>query len=83
MAKKFTNPVTSSATKKPVVGSFSTPVRNSPIPRVQTTPSTQAGRKLPPTPDQIAVRAYEIWLSGKGGNQDDHWYQAVRELGGK
>jgi hypothetical protein len=28
----------------------------------------------------IATRAYEVHQSGVGGSQDDHWFQAEREL---
>jgi hypothetical protein len=35
-----------------------------------------------PTNDQIAVRAYEIYLArgGEHGRDQDDWYQAEREL---
>jgi len=55
-------------------------LRNTPIPRPQSSPSTF--QKKQPTPDQIAKRAYEIWQSGKGGSQQDNWYRAERELRG-
>ena len=32
------------------------------------------------TPDMVAKRAYEIYLSGKGGSEKDNWYRAEREL---
>jgi hypothetical protein len=36
----------------------------------------------PPTEEQIAERAYHIYLErgGAGGNPDDDWLQAEREL---
>jgi hypothetical protein len=79
MAKKFTAPAT-----KPIIpvtkavsasATTSTPVRNSPIPKVQ-------GVKKEISRDQIAKRAYEIWRSGAGGSEADNWYRAIRELGG-
>ena len=33
-------------------------------------------KKIPPSYDQIARRAYEIWQSGKGGSQDENWFRA-------
>ena len=85
MAKKNKNSVVST---KPVIQSgngpvrstatVSTPVRNSPVPKV----AQQASRKQTPTHEQISKRAYEIWQSGQGGSQDEHWYRALRELGG-
>ena len=40
------------------------------------------GQRPPPTHEQIAERAYEIWvLSGwLPGREDDNWMQAEREL---
>jgi Protein of unknown function (DUF2934) len=37
-----------------------------------------------PTPDEIARRAYEIYLErgGSAGSAEDDWLQAERELGG-
>jgi len=55
-----------------------TPVRNSVIP-----PKAVA---MPARPvvsrDAIAIRAYEIWRSGKGGSEQQNWAQAERELKG-
>jgi hypothetical protein len=34
----------------------------------------------PPEPEAIAVRAYEIYESGEGGDPIGHWLQAEREL---
>ena len=58
----------------------STPVRNSAVPPRMGVPTP--AKKSPPTQDQIARRAYEIWQSGKGGSQDDNWFRAERELRG-
>lgn len=30
--------------------------------------------------EAIAVRAFDIFKSGAGGTQDDHWFRAEREL---
>jgi hypothetical protein len=59
-----------------------TPVRNTTLPPRQNTIPTSPQKKAPPTQDQIAKRAYEIWKSGKGGNQDENWFRAERELRG-
>lgn len=59
-----------------------TPVRNTSLPPRQSTYPTQPQKKSPPTQDQIAKRAYEIWKSGKGGSQDENWFRAERELRG-
>ena len=53
---------------------FSTPVRNTPIPR---------NSRRHPTHDQIARRAYEISISGSGGSDLDNWLRAERELKGE
>jgi hypothetical protein len=76
MAKKNISPV-SKTTTKPV----STPVRNSAIPKA----AALAAKKpvaVEITQDQIATRAYEIWLSGTGGSESDNWFRAERELRG-
>jgi hypothetical protein len=59
--------------------SVSSPVRNSPIPKA----SAGAPAKKEITNEMIARRAYEIYLSGKGGSQQDNWYRAERELRGQ
>jgi len=69
-AKKITTPVTKTVSAPAPV---STSVRNSPIPKV-------AAAKKEITHDQIAKRAYEIWLSGTGGSESDNWHRALREL---
>jgi hypothetical protein len=63
------------AKASPVVSS--TPVRNSPIPKVVA--AAPAAKKSISHAD-IAKRAYEIWLSGKGGSETDNWLRAEREL---
>ena len=74
----------SSVSKTPAASApavVSTPVRNSAVPP-RTISSAPSSKKSPPSYDQIARRAYEIWQSGKGGSQDDNWYRAERELRG-
>jgi len=41
-------------------------------------------RNLPPTPEQIRRRAYEIYMARRGapGNPEADWLQAERELRG-
>jgi hypothetical protein len=72
--KKVTRP---SISKTPV---SMTPVRNTTLPPRQNTTQTIPPKKMPPTREQIAKRAYEIWKSGKGGSQDENWFRAEREL---
>jgi len=55
-----------------------TPVRNTPIPKVPATPVPAPKKEI--THEMIARRAYEIYLSGKGGSDLDNWLQAEREL---
>jgi|HubBroStandDraft_1064217.scaffolds.fasta_scaffold339232_2 hypothetical protein len=47
--------------------------RNSPVPR-------PAAPKREITHEMIAKRAYEIYRSGKGGDQLGNWLRAEREL---
>lgn len=92
MAKKTTTPAAASkSTKSPAArgtvtkaapasvsaAEVSTPVRNTPIPKV----ATPAARKEI-TQEMIARRAYEIYLSGTGGSEIDNWHRAERELRG-
>lgn len=80
MAKKST---TGSKNGAPVAAKSIAPkvtaVRNSAVPP-KTTPV--ASKKPAPTYDQIALSAYYIWKSGKGGSQDENWFRAERELRG-
>lgn len=86
MAKKTSSASSSSSVRgsAPISASAapvsSTPVRNTPIPRPQTTGNTSGFQSKQPSREQIAKRAYEIWKSGKGGSQDENWYRAEREL---
>jgi hypothetical protein len=50
----------------------STPVRNSPIPKVAASKSI--------TREMIAVRAFEISCGPNCGSELDNWYRAEREL---
>ena len=57
-----------------------TPVRNTVVPpKVAAAP---ARKSVVVSHDAIAVRAYEIWRSGKGGSEHQNWAQAERELKG-
>src|SRR5258706_6891469 len=60
----------------------STPVRNTSLPPRASSSATASAKKFPPTYDQIALRAFSIWQSGKGGSQEDNWFRAERELRG-
>jgi hypothetical protein len=53
----------------------STVSRNSPLPRPEPTSRTI-------THEMIAKRAYEIYVSGKGGSAVENWTRAERELKG-
>jgi hypothetical protein len=76
--KAVSNPIA-----KPVEKVVSTPVRNTPIPKVSVAPVAAAA----PAPkqisrEQIAVRAFEIFASGTGGSESDNWFRAESELRG-
>jgi Protein of unknown function (DUF2934) len=78
MAKKSSSskkiePVSKKPASKAVV---STPVRNSAIPK----PAPAARKSVEITSDMIAVRAFEIHASGRGGSELDNWFAAEREL---
>ncbi len=75
--------VVSKAIAKPIEKAVSTPVRNTPIPKVAAAVSSPApAAKKQVTREQIAVRAYEIFASGTGGSESDNWFRAERELRG-
>ena len=84
MAKKSTPTVKSAVTakgevskapiQKSIPAQVSSPVRNSPIPKIA------AVVKKEITHDQIAKRAFEIHCSGTGGSESDNWHRAEREL---
>jgi hypothetical protein len=83
-AKKFTPAKTpAKSIAKPIekapAAPVSTPVRNTPIPKVAAAAAPVA-RQV--TREQIAVRAFEIFASGKGGSESDNWHRAERELRG-
>jgi hypothetical protein len=46
--------------------------RNTPVPRPQVAKTV--------TNEMVAKRAYEIYISGKGGSQIDNWLRAEKEL---
>jgi len=74
MAKKA-----ATTTKKPAASKSATtssPVRNTPIPKV-----AAAAKKIITDAD-IAVRAFEIYVSGTGGDEKANWVRAERELRG-
>ena len=74
MPKKPTYSSTYRSTTKSTPAS--TVSRNTAIPRTST-----AKREV--THEMIAKRAFEIFASGKGGNQVDNWLRAERELRGQ
>lgn len=83
MAKKQAK----TSNKKPT-RTTSTPVRRSPIPKsvavkpasvTTSRPVAQTARKNITWQD-IQLRAYYIFRNGAPGCQDDHWFQAEREL---
>jgi hypothetical protein len=64
--------------KKPVAKTtVSTPVRNSPIPKVA---AKKAAVEI--SFEMIARKAFEIHASGNGGSEQDNWFSAERELRG-
>jgi hypothetical protein len=86
MAKKPTSSPSKAAPKviarKPAVAAkpevvATTAVRNSPLPKA----AAPVARKSI-TPDQIAIRAFEISCGPNCGSQDDNWFRAERELRG-
>jgi hypothetical protein len=76
-AKKSTPVRRSPVPKKAKSGS--TPVRNTSVPKAK----VKAAAKAEPTFEQIAVRAYEIHISGRGSSEQENWYRAERELRGQ
>jgi hypothetical protein len=77
MAKKSSIPAKKPVevvSKKPVSTPVSTPVRNTPVPKVA------AKKALEISSDMIAKRAFEIHASGNGGSELDNWFAAEREL---
>ena len=72
VATKIVRPVSAS----PIAVS-STPVRNTAIPKA----APAARREMKElSHDVIARRAYEIYISGYGGSQDENWQRAEHEL---
>ena len=58
------------------------PVRNTAIPKTQPQRQSSPQTKRQVSQEQIAKRAYEIWISGKGGSETENWLRAERELRG-
>jgi hypothetical protein len=84
MAKKITPKAAPAAAPAPAkiapapiaadpAGIKTTVSRNSPLPKA-------APAKKEISHEMIAKRAYEIYVSGKGGSQDENWARAEREL---
>lgn len=73
-SSKAAKPVTPAApVVAPVDSSVkSTVSRGSPVPKVE--PRREVTREM------IAVRAFEIYVSGRGSNELGNWLQAEREL---
>ena len=69
-------PLKNGPTRSAAAPIASTSVRNSAVPK------SQSGRRAELTHEQIALRAYEIHLSGQGGSETDNWLRAERELRG-
>ena len=78
MAKK-TSSNGKSKTAAPKTKARTTAVRNTAVPKI-TQVAAATTRQI--TQDDIARRAYEIYLSGTGGNEADNWHRAERELRG-
>jgi hypothetical protein len=57
-----------------------TAVRNTVVPPKATIAPVK--KATPVTYEAIAIRAYEIWRSGKGGSEQQNWIQAEQELKG-
>lgn len=86
MAKKITKiGITGSSSNPtgtnsdPAAGKTTTSFRGTAIPK--TTPAAAAS-KGQITQEMIALRAYEIWKSGKGSSEFENWVRAERELRG-
>jgi hypothetical protein len=80
-------PKAAPAVAGPKAGVASTsPVRNSPIPKVASAPAKAAAASAPApkaiTHDMIARRAYEISCGPTCGSEFDNWVRAERELRG-
>jgi hypothetical protein len=65
---------------KPIEKAVSTPVRNTPIPKVAAAPAAPTPKQI--TREMVAKRAFEIFASGTGGSESDNWFRAERELRG-
>ena len=86
VTKKTPAKIVSKTKAKPV---SSSPVRNSPIPKVAARPAAAPAATTAPakmkkaiTHEMIAGRAYEISCSENCGSEFDNWIRAERELRG-
>jgi hypothetical protein len=71
-------PVTKASPSKSAPAAV-TPIRNSAVPP-KAAPAVRKTAIV--THEAIAIRAFEIWKSGKGGSSLQNWQQAERELKG-
>lgn len=51
-----------------------------PDPQGETTMREELGGAVEITDEAIACRAYDIYLSGQGGSDLDHWLRAEEEI---
>ena len=78
--KRVSTPVRRSPIPKPAAVKPAT-VKPSIRPSAVKPGLSQASRvALPVSWEQVQLRAYFIYCSGQPGSQDDHWFQAEREL---
>jgi hypothetical protein len=75
-----TSPTTRTSASPAPKAVASTPVRNSPIPKVAAPAKAAAPKVI--THEMIAVRAFEISCGPSCGSEQDNWYRAERELRG-
>jgi hypothetical protein len=71
--KKASSARKATAAKKATSGAKKAPAKK------RATSSPRAAKKRQPTHDEIARRAYEIH-EREGGNHEDNWHRAEREL---
>jgi hypothetical protein len=73
MSEKSKKPEPAKATKPKATA---TAIRNTAVPKT----SKPKAAPTPPTFDQIAKRAYELYANGVPGSESDHWFAAEQEL---
>jgi hypothetical protein len=81
-ARKPSKPVPAKAIPAKSTPVAVTPVRNTVVPPKPAAVTTPARKPVVITREAIAIRAYEIWRSGKGGSEHQNWVQAEQELKG-